>query len=67
MADQEIPRQEIEAAFKAIKKEIDGSIIKVYNDGSVKIVDNAGVMYYFETYEEFLVYAHDLQQGAGAS
>jgi hypothetical protein len=53
----EISEAEIEATFKAIKKQIDGNIIKIYEDGGVKIIDGVGRIRVFDTSYEFMAFA----------
>jgi hypothetical protein len=55
--EEEIPREELEAAFKNLKKSGKAAIMKVYDDGGVKLIDNQGVMTVFNTYSEFLKFA----------
>ncbi len=57
MEEVAIPRAEIEAVFKAIKKEMEASILKIYEDGAVKIIDDYGVITIFDTYHDFLKFA----------
>jgi hypothetical protein len=57
MQTREISQGEIEATFKAIKKEIDGNILKIYDDGAVKLIDNAGRIRQFDTPYEFMAFA----------
>ena len=57
MQTREISQSEIEATFKAIKKEIDGNILKIYEDGGVKIIDGAGRIRTFDTPYEFMAFA----------
>jgi hypothetical protein len=62
MKQREISQADIEAAFKSIKKEIDGNIIKIYDDGGVKIIDGAGRIRFFDTPYEFMAFARQYQQ-----
>jgi hypothetical protein len=55
--EEEIPHEDLEAAFKNLKKSGKAAIMKVYDDGGVKLIDNQGVMTVFNTYHEFLKYA----------
>jgi hypothetical protein len=55
--DEEIPREEMEAAFKSLKKNGTAAIMKIYEDGGVKLIDNVGVITVFQTPTEFLKYA----------
>ena len=64
MSDNAIPRQEIEAAFKKIKKLIDGNIIKIYDDGAIRLIDDYGIIREFEFYEEFLEFARQVEAEA---
>ncbi len=48
---------EVQAAFKAIKNDIDGSLIKIYEEGGAKVIDSAGVSRTFATHEEFMKFA----------
>ena len=61
MKGREISEAEIEATFKAIKKEIDGNIIKIYEDGGVKIIDGVGRIRVFNTPYEFMAFAKQYQ------
>jgi len=64
MKQREISHGEIEAAFKAIKKDIDGNILKIFDDGSVKIIDGVGRIRFFDTPYEFMAFAkqHQMQK-----
>ena len=57
MEDLDIPRSEIESVFKKIKKEMEASILKIYDDGAVKIIDDYGVITIFDSYHDFLKFA----------
>jgi hypothetical protein len=57
MDEQAIPRDQIESVFKSIKKEMDASIIKIYDDGAIKVIDNYGVITNYDTYQDFLKFA----------
>jgi hypothetical protein len=61
MKSREITEAEIEATFKAIKKEIDGNIIKIFEDGGVKIIDGVGRIRFFDTPYEFMAFAKKVQ------
>ena len=39
MTDEAIPREELEAIFKDLKKRSEWSIMKIYDDGGVKLID----------------------------
>jgi len=57
MEEQEIPRAQIEAVFKEIKKAMDANILKIYDDGAIKIIDNYGVITFFDNYQDFFKHA----------
>jgi hypothetical protein len=61
-SEEEIPHEELEAAFKNLKKNSNASIMKIYDDGAVKLIDNQGVIRVFATYQEFLKYARKFQE-----
>jgi hypothetical protein len=65
MKTREISQAEIEATFKAIKKDIDGNIIKIYDDGGVKIIDGVGRIRVFDTPYEFMAFAKQFQKAKG--
>ncbi len=64
MSDNAIPQAEIEAAFKKIKKLIEGNILKIYDDGAIRLIDNYGIVQEFEFYEEFLEFARQIEASA---
>ena len=59
--EEEIPHDELDAAFKNLKKNSNAFIMKVYDDGGVKLIDNQGVIKVFNTYREFLKYARKFE------
>ena len=61
VSEQDIPQAELDAAFKNLKKNANAFIMKVYDDGGVKIIDNQGVVTVFDTYQEFLKYARTFE------
>jgi hypothetical protein len=61
--DEEIPHEELEAAFKNLKKNGTAAYMKVYEDGGVKLIDNQGVITVFETYHDFLKHARRYTAG----
>lgn len=45
---------EVEARYNAVKKERGWSILKIYEDGGVKVIDNMGVFFLFESFDDFM-------------
>lgn len=62
MTDEAIPRAELEAIFKDLKKRSEWSIMKIYDDGGVKLIDEFGVFREFDHYEQFLAYVRKLDR-----
>ena len=62
MAETEIPRAELEAVFKDLKKRSEWTIMKIYDDGGVKLIDEYGVMRDFDHYEQFLAFVRKLDR-----
>jgi hypothetical protein len=63
MPETDIPRDELEAIFKDLKKRSEWTIMKIYDDGGVKLIDEFGVFREFDHYEEFLTYVRKLDRG----
>jgi hypothetical protein len=62
MTQTAIPRDELEAIFKDLKKRSEWSIMKIYDDGAIKLIDEYGVFREFDHYEEFLAYVRRLDR-----
>jgi hypothetical protein len=62
MTETAIPRDELEAVFKELKKRTEWSIMKIYDDGGVKLIDEYGVFKEFDHYEDFLSYVRKLDR-----
>jgi hypothetical protein len=62
MTETAIPRDELEAVFKELKKRTEWSIMKIYDDGGVKLIDEYGVFKEFDHYEDFLTYVRKLDR-----
>jgi hypothetical protein len=45
---------DVEARYNAVKKENGWSILKIYDDGGVKVIDNMGVFFLFDSFEDFM-------------
>ena len=61
----DIPREEIESLFKELKKTTSLNILKIYDDGAIKVIDEFGITTYFEDHEEFYRFARRLLRGQG--
>lgn len=62
MQETVIPRDELEAIFKDLKKRSEWSIMKIYDDGGIKLIDEFGVFKEFDHYEQFLAYVRRLDR-----
>ena len=63
MTEIAIPRDQLEAVFKDLKKRTEWTIMKIYDDGGVKLIDEYGVFREFDHYEDFLAYVRKLDRG----
>lgn len=63
MAEIEVPRAELEAVFKDLKKRTKWTYMKIYPDGGIKLVDDFGIFKEFDHYDEFLAYVRKLDRG----
>lgn len=45
---------DVEARYNAVKKEHGWSILKIYDDGGVKVIDNMGVFFLYESFDDFM-------------
>ena len=45
---------EVEDRFNAVKKERGWSILKIYDDGGVKVIDNMGVFFLYDSFDDFM-------------
>jgi hypothetical protein len=45
---------DVEKRYNAIKKEEGWSILKIYDDGGVKVIDNMGVFFLFDSFDDFM-------------
>ena len=45
---------DVEARFNAVKKERGWSILKIYDDGGVKVIDNMGVFFLYDSFDDFM-------------
>jgi hypothetical protein len=57
MQEQAVTPEEVKAKFDSLKKERGWAILKQYEDGALKIIDDYGVMLTFDNGEEFMRYA----------
>jgi hypothetical protein len=62
MPETEIPRAELEAIFKDLKKRSEWTIMKIYDDGGIKLIDDLGIFKEFDHYEQFLAYVRRLDR-----
>lgn len=62
MAEIDIPRAELEAVFKDLKKRSEWTIMKIYDDGGIKLIDDLGIIREFNHYEDFLTFVRKIDR-----
>ena len=62
MAEIDVPRAELEAVFKDLKKRSKWTYMKIYEDGGIKLVDDFGIFKEFDHYEQFLAFVRKLDR-----